>query len=75
MRERAVALLAGGGVGAKVAVGVVTVGVIAGGAVATHVLEQSPAPHRHHVAAERSRGAPRSLATRAASERAASGGR
>ena len=50
VRERAVALLAGGGVGAKVAVGVVTVGVIAGGAVATHVLEQSPAPHRHHVA-------------------------
>jgi RNA polymerase sigma factor (sigma-70 family) len=51
VRERAVALLAGGGVGAKVAVGVVTVGVIAGGAVATHVLEQSPAPHRQHVAA------------------------
>jgi len=51
VRERAVALLAGGGVGAKVAVGVVTVGVIAGGAVATHVLEQSPAPHRHQAAA------------------------
>jgi RNA polymerase sigma factor (sigma-70 family) len=51
VRERAVALLAGGGVGAKVAVGVVTVGVIAGGAVATHVLEHSPAPHRQHVAA------------------------
>lgn len=50
VRERAVALLAGGGLGAKVAVGVVTVGVIAGGAVATHVLEQSPSPHRHHVA-------------------------
>jgi DNA-directed RNA polymerase specialized sigma24 family protein len=50
VRERAVALLAGGGVGAKVAVGVVTVGVLAGGAVATHVLEQSPSPHRHHVA-------------------------
>ena len=50
VRERAVALLAGGGVGAKVAAGVVTVGVVAGGAVATHVLEQSPAPHRHHVA-------------------------
>jgi DNA-directed RNA polymerase specialized sigma24 family protein len=49
VRERAVALLAGGGVGAKVAVGVVTVGVLAGGAVATHVLEQSPSPHRHHV--------------------------
>ncbi len=51
VRERAVALLAGGGVGAKVAVGVVTVGVLAGGAVATHVIEQSPSPHRHHVAA------------------------
>ncbi len=50
VRERAVALVAGGGVGAKVAVGVVTVGVLAGGAVATHVLEQSPSPHRHHVA-------------------------
>jgi hypothetical protein len=24
--------------------------VLAGGAVATHVLEQSPSPHRHHVA-------------------------
>ncbi len=50
VRERTVALLAGGGVGAKVAVGVITVGVIAGGAVATHVLEQSPAPHARHVA-------------------------
>lgn len=50
VRERALALLAGGGVGAKVAIGVVTVGVLAGGAVATHVLEQSPSPHRHHVA-------------------------
>ncbi|HEY5262248.1 MAG TPA: hypothetical protein VIJ33_09060, partial [Solirubrobacteraceae bacterium] len=48
VRERAVALLAGGGVSAKVAVGVVTVGVLAGGAAATHVLEQSPSPHRHH---------------------------
>jgi RNA polymerase sigma factor (sigma-70 family) len=50
VRERAVALLAGGGVGAKVAVGVVTVGVIAGGAVATHVLQQSPPAHRGHMA-------------------------
>jgi RNA polymerase sigma factor (sigma-70 family) len=49
VRERAIALLAGGGVGAKVAAGVVAVSVIAGGAVATHVLEQSPAPHRHHA--------------------------
>jgi hypothetical protein len=50
VRERAVALLAGGGVGAKVAAGVLAVGVIAGGTVATHVLEHSPAPHRHHAA-------------------------
>ena len=50
VRERAVALLAGGGVGAKVAIGVVSVGVLAGGAVATHVLDQNPSPHRHHVA-------------------------
>jgi hypothetical protein len=49
VRERAVALLAGGSVGAKVAAGVVTVSVIAGGAVATHVLEQNPAPRRHHA--------------------------
>jgi DNA-directed RNA polymerase specialized sigma24 family protein len=49
VRERAVAVLAGGGVGAKVAVGVVSVGVLAGGAVATHVLEQSPSPHRRHI--------------------------
>ena len=45
VRERALAMLAGGGVGAKVAAGVVTVGVIAGGAVATHVLGPSHAPH------------------------------
>lgn len=50
VRERAVAVLAGGGVGAKVAIGVVTVGVLAGGAVATHVLEQTPATaHRHQA--------------------------
>jgi DNA-directed RNA polymerase specialized sigma24 family protein len=50
VRERAVAMLAGAGAGAKVAVGVVTVGVLAGGAVATHVLERSPAPQHHHPA-------------------------
>jgi RNA polymerase sigma factor (sigma-70 family) len=48
VRERAVALLAGGGAGAKIVAGAVTVGVLAGGAVATHVLEPSPpAKHRH----------------------------
>jgi DNA-directed RNA polymerase specialized sigma24 family protein len=51
VRERTVALLAGGGVGKAVAIGVVTVSVFAGGAVATHVLERSPSPHRHRVAA------------------------
>jgi RNA polymerase sigma factor (sigma-70 family) len=50
VRERAVAMLAGAGAGAKIAVGVVTVGVLAGGAVATHVLEQSPAPQHHYPA-------------------------
>ena len=59
-RERAVALLAGGGVGAKVAVGVVTVGVLAGGAVATHVLEQGP-QHRRDVAPSAA-AAPRAIA-------------
>ncbi len=48
VRERAVAMLAGAGAGAKIAVGVVTIGVLAGGAVATHVLEHSShAEHRH----------------------------
>jgi len=50
VRERAVALLAGSSIGAKVGVGVVTVAVIAGGAVATHVLDHPPAPDRHHAA-------------------------
>jgi RNA polymerase sigma factor (sigma-70 family) len=49
VRERAAALLVGGGIGVKVAVGVVTVAVVAGGAAATHVLNDPAAPHRHHV--------------------------
>jgi DNA-directed RNA polymerase specialized sigma24 family protein len=49
IRERATALLAGSGVAAKLATGVVTVAVIAGGAVATHVLERPPAHHPHHA--------------------------
>jgi RNA polymerase sigma factor (sigma-70 family) len=49
VRERAAALLAGGGIGAKVATGVLTVAVIAGGAVATHVLDHPPAHHPHHA--------------------------
>jgi len=50
VRERAAALLAGGGVGVKVATGVVTVVVLAGGALATHELDHSPAPARQHTA-------------------------
>ncbi len=47
IRERAVSVLAGGGVGAKVAAGLLAAGVIAGGAVATHVLQRAPLSHRH----------------------------
>jgi RNA polymerase sigma factor (sigma-70 family) len=50
VRERAVAVLAGSGVSAKVAVGVLTVGALAGGAVATHVLGQAPSIHRSPAA-------------------------
>lgn len=50
LRERTVALLAGSGTAAKIAAGVAALSVLAGGAVATHVLEQSP-PARHHNAA------------------------
>jgi len=47
VRERGVALLASGGVAAKVAAGVATVAVIAGGAVgATHLLNHEPARRR-----------------------------
>jgi DNA-directed RNA polymerase specialized sigma24 family protein len=52
VRERAVALLAGTGATAKLAAGVATVAVIAGGTIdATHVLDHKPAPHRHHATA------------------------
>jgi DNA-directed RNA polymerase specialized sigma24 family protein len=64
VRERTVALLVGGGAGAKIAAGVVTVGVLAGGAVATHVLEPS-APAKHGRAAH-------SVSSRAPSSRAES---
>ncbi|HYM55448.1 MAG TPA: hypothetical protein VES97_08805 [Solirubrobacteraceae bacterium] len=49
VRERAVALLAGGGAATKVAAGVATVAVIAGGTIgATHVLDRDgSARHRH----------------------------
>ena len=48
VRERAVAMLAGASASAKIAAGVVTIGVLAGGAVATHVLEHSsPVEHSH----------------------------
>ena len=50
VRERAVALLLGAGAGAKVAAGVVSVAVIAGGTIgATHVFEHPRAHPRHHL--------------------------
>jgi RNA polymerase sigma factor (sigma-70 family) len=49
VRERAAALLAGGA-GAKVVVGAVTLGVLAGGAVATHVLNPNPSANHHPAA-------------------------
>jgi DNA-directed RNA polymerase specialized sigma24 family protein len=64
VRERTVALLVGGGAGAKIVAGAVTVGVLAGGAVATHVLEPS-APAKHGRAAH-------SVSSRAPSSRAES---
>jgi DNA-directed RNA polymerase specialized sigma24 family protein len=51
VRERAAALLAGTGAAAKLAAGVATVAVIAGGTIgATHVLDHKPT-RRHHAAA------------------------
>lgn len=62
VRERTIAVLAGSGAGAKIAVGVVTLGVLAGGAVATHVLDQSPqAPHRHSAHSAAAAPAPAAL--------------
>ena len=53
VRERAAALLAGSGVAAKVAAGVATVAVIAGGTIgATHLLNHEPARHRHRRSSE-----------------------
>ncbi|HEV3072149.1 MAG TPA: sigma-70 family RNA polymerase sigma factor [Solirubrobacteraceae bacterium] len=50
VRERAAALLAGGGAAAKLAAGVATVAVIAGGTIgATHVLDHKPASHHRHA--------------------------
>lgn len=45
-RERAVALLAGGGASAKLVVGIATVAVVAGTLTATHALEHKPGTHR-----------------------------
>jgi len=57
VRERAVALLAGSGAAAKVAAGVATVAVIAGGTIgATRVLDQPRT--RHHADAQLALGAP-----------------
>jgi RNA polymerase sigma factor (sigma-70 family) len=52
VRERTVALVAAGGAGAKLTAGVVTVAVIAGGAIgATHALEHQPVRAHRHTAA------------------------
>ncbi len=52
VRERAAALLAAGGATAKLAAGVATVAVIAGGTIgATHALEHRPAHHHQHTPA------------------------
>lgn len=51
-RERAVALVAGGGAAAKAAITVATVAVIAGGTiVATHELDHTSTPHPHRAVA------------------------
>jgi DNA-directed RNA polymerase specialized sigma24 family protein len=50
VRERAAALLAGGGAAAKVAAGVATIALIAGGTIATHVLDQRATAHPRHTA-------------------------
>lgn len=58
-RERAAALLAGGGASAKLAVGIATVVVIAGGTItATHALEHHP-PAQHHPARRVATASPR----------------
>jgi RNA polymerase sigma factor (sigma-70 family) len=63
VRERTIAVLAGGSAGAKIAVGVVTLSLLAGGAVATHVLDQSPqAPHRQSTHSASGAPAPAALA-------------
>jgi RNA polymerase sigma factor (sigma-70 family) len=50
VRERATALLAGGGGAKLVAAGAITVAVIAGGTIgATHVLDHPRAQHHHHA--------------------------
>lgn len=70
-RERAAALIAGGGVGVKaIAAGVVTVAVIGGAIGATHVLEQSPV--HHHRARVSATSTPRSTTTTAPSRTLAS---
>jgi DNA-directed RNA polymerase specialized sigma24 family protein len=63
VRERAAALIAGGGTAAKVAAGVATVAVIAGGTIATHVLEHGPRTRPHHLASRPSGSARQALTT------------
>jgi DNA-directed RNA polymerase specialized sigma24 family protein len=63
VRERAAALLAGGGAAAKIAAGVATVAVIAGGTIATHVLDHGPSARAHHLASRSSGSARQALTT------------
>jgi DNA-directed RNA polymerase specialized sigma24 family protein len=49
VRERAAALLAGGGTAAKVAAGVATVAVLAGGTIATHVFDHGAPAHKRGI--------------------------
>jgi DNA-directed RNA polymerase specialized sigma24 family protein len=63
VRERAAALLAGGGAAAKIAAGAATIAVLAGGTIATHVLDHGPAARAHHLASRASGSARQTLTT------------
>jgi RNA polymerase sigma factor (sigma-70 family) len=63
VRERAAALLAGGGAAAKIAAGAATIAVLAGGTIATHVLDHGPAARAPHLASRPSGSARQTLTT------------
>jgi DNA-directed RNA polymerase specialized sigma24 family protein len=62
IRERSIALLAGGGAAGKVAVGAASVALIAGAVGATHALDHDPSRHLHHVGSPASNVHPSGLA-------------